>query len=360
VVTGSSVRECCREKAAAEIWAIDKFRKAGGKTLGYLCSAFPEAVAAGLGMRPVRVLSFPPQQSIPVRPDICPLTGSLLSALCTRTGLPSMIDVWAGLFTCDQTRRLFQELPGYTGATVFHVQVPATRTGAAEQFYSAGIARLVDDVVTTGFAGAYDPEKALEWETGRRKAAAAVRELDMSGVLSPLELHCILNMRHVAEPASVISLASMMKTRGPRHEAIARVGIIGCPEAVEDDLVPAALEALGAGLVYMSCMAPWSPGPEEPLSGDPAELAAQAFRRLSCARCRPDDRMTERILADLAESGVKGVILKTQKFCDLWFTQKERLRAMLPVPVLVLDTTGGPGEEERVRTRIEAFLEALA
>src|SRR5512136_1153517 len=129
---GNSIRDCCREKAEGEIRGIEEFRKAGGKTLGYLCSAFPESVAAGLGMRPVRVLSFPPQQAIPVRPDICPLTGSLLSALISRTGLPSLIDVWAGLFTCDQTRRLFQELPGYTGARVFHVQVPATRTLAAE------------------------------------------------------------------------------------------------------------------------------------------------------------------------------------------------------------------------------------
>lgn len=355
---GSPVRKCCHETAESEIRRIEEFRKAGGRTLGYLCSAFPDAVAAGLGMRPVRVLSFPPQGAIPVRPDVCPLTGSLLSALCTRTGLPSLIDVWAGLFTCDQTRRLFQELSGYTGARVFHVQVPATRTKASEEFYAGQIERLVADIVSSGLAEGYDPAKAEAWEVDRRQAASIVRRLNLSCALSPLELHCILDLSFIASPASIMALTAALESRKPSSEPRLKVAMIGCPEAVEDDLIPAVLEDLGAGLVYSSCMAPW--GIEDgPVPGTPSGLAASSFRRLTCARCRPDDCMIERIRSDLQASGVQGVVLKTQKFCDLWFTQKERLRATLPVPVLVLDTTGGPGEEERVRTRIEAFLEAL-
>ncbi len=356
---GSPVRKCCQDTAAAEMARIVEFRKSGGKILGYLCSAFPESVAAGLGMRPVRVLSFPPQGAIPVRPDICPLTGSLLSALCSGTGLPSMVDVWAGLFTCDQTRRLFQELPGRTGARVFALQVPATRTQASEEFFASQMARLVADIVASGLSAGYDPGRALAWETGRRRAASLLSRLNISCSLSPLELHCILDLSLVATPDSVAALATSMIEREPRHEPEIKVAMIGCPEAVEDDLVPAALENLGAGLVYSNCMVPVRLD-GGPVPSGPAELAAASFGRMACARCRPDDCMTERILADIEASGVRGVILKTQKFCDLWFTQKERLRTLLPVPVLVLDTTGGSGEEERVRTRIEAFLEALA
>jgi len=352
------MRECCRDKSAAEKRKLEDYRKGGGRTLGYLCSAFPDSVAAGLGMRPVRVLSLPPQAAIPVRPDVCPLTGALLSALLSRSGLPAQIDVWAGLFTCDQTRRMFQELAGYTGVRLFQVHVPATRTEASEKYFSSQMERLAADMVASGLSEGYDAARALEWEKARRKAAAVLRDLNLSSVLSPLELHCMLNTAHIAEPSSLLGLARTMQGRAVYLPRV-KVGIIGCPEAMEDDLVPASLEALGAGAVYMNCMAPWSPS-EQPLSGLVAELAAQSFRNLSCARCRPDDGMVERILADIGASRVDGAILKTQKFCDLWFTQKERLRSILPVPVLVLDTTGGAGEEERVRTRVEAFVESLS
>ena len=54
-----------------------------------------------------------------------------------------------------------------------------------------------------------------------------------------------------------------------------------------------------------------------------------------------------------------GVILKTLKFCDLWHTEKERMREFLGVPFLVLDTDYSGSSDESLKNRIDAFIETL-
>jgi benzoyl-CoA reductase/2-hydroxyglutaryl-CoA dehydratase subunit BcrC/BadD/HgdB len=130
--------------------------------------------------------------------------------------------------------------------------------------------------------------------------------------------------------------------------------------APEDDLVPRVLEELGASMVPLHCSGRMIPLPEEPASGAPGELAREYFGALRCARCRPDGETIAFLAGSVERYGCSGLILKALKFCDLWFSQRERLKEILGVPVLVLDTGYSPGEEERLSTRMEAFLEELS
>ena len=100
--------------------------------LGFLCRAFPPAVAVGLGMRPVRAVAVGSEKAgeALVRPDLCPFVKSVLGGVATGAGVFGTVDAWAGMYTCDMTRRLFQELERMTGKPVFPLQLPATRSPA--------------------------------------------------------------------------------------------------------------------------------------------------------------------------------------------------------------------------------------
>ena len=90
-----------------------------------------------------------------------------------------------------------------------------------------------------------------------------------------------------------------------------------------------------------------------------AELSRITFRMPGNIRMRPNNEVYDRLLEVIKRTGAKGVIVKTLSFCDLWYTEKERLKQSLPVPVLVLDTGYAEGTDAQVQTRIETFLETL-
>ncbi len=364
-----SGRECLdllRERLLSETEALREFRSGGGMALGSLCSAFPPAIGAGLGMWPVRALSGATQEMESlgerfVRPDVCPLAKSALGAISSRSGLHGMIDAWVGMYTCDQTRRLFQELSRLTGAAVHHLQLPATRTPEARGFFAAQVVRLVSDLSAKVTGRPYDPDRAAVWETGRQAAAALLHSLASSGSVPPVALHLMYRLLDIARPESLSGIiseaASMVADWHPRFP----VAVTGGPLPLEDDHVPLLLEQLDIAMIPLGCSGAQNALPDgRPCSGDPACLAGVWFDALRCTRCRPNEAAFEYLESEIARTGSRGLVVKTLKFCDLWFAEKERLRARMPVPVLVLDTSFASGEAERIRTRVEAFLESIS
>lgn len=111
--------------------------------LGFLCRTFPPAVAVGLGMRPVRAVTSSSAgmrtAGIQARPDLCPFVRSVLDGVCSAEGLFGTVDAWVGMYTCDMTRRLFQELQRISVVPVFQLQLPATRTAETSEWFAGSI-----------------------------------------------------------------------------------------------------------------------------------------------------------------------------------------------------------------------------
>lgn len=364
--TGVELLDLLRELLRSETEALARFRSAGGKALGSLCSAFPPAIGAGLGMWPVRALGGASQEMESlgerfVRPDVCPLAKSTLGAVSSRTGLHGMIDAWVGMYTCDQTRRLFQELSRLTGAEVHHLQLPATRTREAREFFVSQVGRLVSDLSATVAGRPYDLSRAAEWEKGRRAAAARLSSLASSCSIPPTALHLMYRLLDFARPEELLDSLSRAASPVAGWHPRFPVAVIGSPLLLEDDYIPRFLEERGIAVVPLGCSGGQSAVPDgTPCSGDPGCLAGVWFDSIRCTRCRPNEEVFEHLESEIARTGCRGLVVKTLKFCDLWFAEKERLRARMPVPVLVLDTSFAAGEMERLRTRVEAFMESIS
>ncbi len=364
----SALQEKCLRRIEHEMKSIRKFRSSGGKTMGYLCKGFPPSIAAGLGFRPVRVLQ---EASVEMedlggklaRQDICPLIKVFLGGIDSGRGLFGLIDVWMGLATCDQTRRCFYALADMEDVTVHHVQLPATRSQSAAKYFSDQLQQFCLDCRDLyGFE--YSAERALNYSKNLCKAGEILSEATLSRQVSPLDLHWLFHLFLIADPDGLADILLALVTMAEPYSPDYMIALAGGPLALEDTWVLQAVQNKNAGVIPLHCaglqLVPFGGINEFPVSGAVEELADRAFKNIRCARSRPNTEMFQYISDSISETSSDGLILKTLKFCDLWFTERERFRSSMNVPVLVLDTSYGEGEAERQRNRVDAFLETIA
>jgi len=137
--------------------------------------------------------------------------------------------------------------------------------------------------------------------------------------------------------------------------------LTGSPVALGDNIVAETVETMGGALIPLNCtgfqMFPDQPGKLEDFSV--AALCRIYFESMKCVRCRPNHETFRYAAEELISTGAHGLIVKTLKFCDLWFTEKVRMKQAFQVPVLLLDTAFSVGEVERTAARVESFVQSL-
>lgn len=321
--------------------------------LGYLCRGFPPAVAVGLGLRPLRAVAAGSEKAgeALVRPGLCPFVKSVLGGVAASCGVFASVDAWAGMYTCDMTRRLFQELERLTGKPVFPLQLPATRTPETARWFADSVREVCTGLIEAGISPGYDPQAALDWELRRIAAAGLLREMALSFRLPPAQLHRMF-LDYFVENRMPQDLRC--GSRSPR----VRVAVTGSVVTREDDAVPEILGKLGAGYLPVGCTGLGGLPVTVPCDGSIESLALASFDDVRCIRNRPNAGVFAWIQEQAAAAGCHGLVLRTLSFCDLWHTEKERFRA-LPMPVLVLSSDLSPAERGSVSVRLQAFVETL-
>jgi benzoyl-CoA reductase/2-hydroxyglutaryl-CoA dehydratase subunit BcrC/BadD/HgdB len=368
MIPASPVQQACLIRLEAEREALREFRASGGKVMGYLCQAFPPAVAAGLGFWPVRVLEDASTEledagGAVIRPDVCPLIKVLLGSAGTGS-LACSVDTWAGLATCDQTRRCFSILPEVLETVVHGMQLPSTRTAEAEERYSASMEDFCRQVVAAGHSKGYDEGRAKSFALAMHQAGETLADAVTSGSLSPLDIHWMLHLFHTTRPHGLADFFREIIAVSGGYPHSRTVAVAGSSIPFNDTILLQSLQDAGVSVLPLYCSGlqalPYRGLNRPTESYDPGSLAAEAFRSVRCARSRPNDGMFDYVESSVRESRAAGLIVRTMKFCDLWFTERVRFREKSSVPVLVMDVSFSTGEAERQVNRIEAFLETLA
>lgn len=303
-------------------------------------------------MRPLRAVTLGPYASCEVvRPDLCPFVRSVLGGILAGTEPFTGVDAWAGMYTCDMTRRLFQELPRLTGKPVFPLQLPAVRSEVSAEWFASSVRDLCQALITSGFSEGYDAGEAMEWERGRVAGAFLLREAALDFRLPPTELQ---ERFWAFFTENRFSREAVSGGYAPRVQ----VAVTGSTLARGDDTVPATLEELGAGYLPLGCTGLGGLPNTLPEDGGFRSLARRAVRETRCIRNRPNAGTFSWILEQAEGAGCHGLVVKTLSFCDLWYTEKERFKT-LPIPVLVLQSDLSPGDRGRSAVRLQAFVETL-
>lgn len=359
----------CRNRFVEELDAVRTAGGSGLKVCGYLCQAFPSAVAAGLGIRPVRLhcgvsATSESDGERHVRADVCPLVKSMLGNISSGSGLHRAVDIWIGLLTCDQMRRALMGLSENFGLEVHPIQLPATRTDESAAYYAEQIHRFVSDVnALHGLK--FNHDEALNWHKESGAAASVLIKASRDMSISPLLLHAMFHLYFICRPDGLAGFFDETISSAPPFPARGKVVITGSPIAYEDTVLFEVLDRRGISALPLNCTGLNSVEPRNDAISDIADgrlveqMALEAFWRAPCARSRPNAAVYERLKENIKTSGAAGVIVKCLKFCDLWYTERERMREELDVPVLVLDTVYAEGERERLISRVEAFIETL-
>ncbi len=361
----SVIKEACNKRFSEEIRSLREHRASGSKVIGYTCNAFPCSVAAGLGFWPVRVLcsasadaeSYGEQLA---RSDVCPLVKSLLGNISQNRGLHADIDIWVGLYTCDQMRRGMDIVSERLKKEVHPVQVPSTRTDDAAKYYASQIKRFVKDAEAQ-HGVSFDSELAMKWQSKRELSAAVLADAVKSCEISPLELHAMFHLFFVARPEGLAEFFKGIISDSLKFKSKKRIVLTGSPLTLEDTVVLEALEEKGVSVIPLNCTGlncidGGLSVQSEDLIGS---FSISAFSMHSCMRARPNTSVYNRIAETLKSTGADGLLVKCLKFCDHWYTERERLRKTFNLPVLVFDSDYSDGGHERLLSRIDAFLEIL-
>ena len=319
----------------------------------YVCRSFPTSVLAGLGLRPVRIpLSVYDRSCTPVREDICPVVDLFSGAI-----LESAVSVVAGMHTCDMTRRFFQEASRFTDVPVYQLQLPATGGKAAEDFFASEVERFCKDIILNDLSEGYSLEKTKEWYNKAREGSELLEGLILS--LPPVALQYFYHFFRIMVPESAISLIRELVDSYPPYSGRFRLLLTGSPVIPGDDVAAEIVEEAGGYLIPVNCTGTQMFSVEEPDDWSPASIARVRFKSQKCIRCRPNSDTYDH-LTDMTEKySACGVVVKTLSFCDLWYTEKARMKNSLRVPALIVDSGLKKGEAERTAMRIETFIQSL-
>ena len=352
-----------------EFKALDEFKRQGGKVAAVFCRQFPSSLLSGFGIWPLRVLSGATGHAESageklVRPDVCPYCKSIIGNFLEKSSIHEHVDIVVGLITCDQMRRTLERLSADLKLPVFPVQLPATDSKESEEYYIQGVINAIQNI--SSYLNKEIDINAVrkDWEY-RVEAAEILAELMWKCRVLPLITHRLNQLYAWARPSEFLKLIKELAPKLPEFKPNLTVITTGSVLCNEDDTLIKILSERNVCSIPLNCTGlNMVEGLEsvEDISDEelmPA-LSRIIYRMPSCIRVRSNKKVYDRIGEALEKTEAKGIILKALSFCDLWYTEKERMKRSFDVPVLVYDSTYGEGDIGRASTRIETFLEALS
>ena len=273
--------------------------------IGYICKYTPVELLKALGMEPVLIeanaTAFTESDAL-MHPNVCSYAKSVLEDFARKD-----YDGIVLTSCCDSIRRLADVMRReYPGKEIYLIDLPRRNSEAAVLLYEKEMERLIRES-----GREYSEKKLLEFMACQPKPRRANGELTvgiMGGRYSP-------SVRRLLEDNSV-NIAFDMTCLDIKREF-----------SLKKDR-------------------------EEPLL---RHYARELLHFLPCMRMA-DIKAREELLES---SPIDGLLYHTVKFCDIYSYEYAFIKDMSPVPVLKVETDLTPQCEGQMRTRIEAFLEAL-
>ncbi|RJX28378.1 MAG: 2-hydroxyacyl-CoA dehydratase [Desulfarculus sp.] len=357
--------------------AVQEWKAAGGKVLGYWCSYIPIELIYAAGALPYRVRGAGATGTDQADHDMSPVCNcSFPRAVLdlAHRGVYDFLDGIIGMNECDHGRRAFELWVERLHPPYHHfVYVPRTRKQASIRQYAVELEKLKASL-EQHLGTEITPQALQESVSLCNENRALLKQLqevfqEDHPPLTGTQRHHIVNASVSIPPETLNKLLRELLAevkQMPRLDG-QRVRVMIAGWVGDDTLVHRAIEDSGGLVVVDNCCfgarSYWDPINFDPL--DPlGSLALSYLSRLGCPRMFATfgDRfaMLEQAARDYR---VDGIVHTRLQFCDLHGLENvflTRRKQQLEVPVsatLVLDYIGQ--DEGRVRTRMEAFIEQL-
>lgn len=278
------------------------------------------------------------------------------SALGSEEGAGAL---WIGGATCDQMRRTLELAGRARSKGSLIIGVPKTRTAEAEALYAEELRWLASELgLRTG----------RKLESGLLRRAVEARDDIRNRMrlartrLSGADFTALV---HREETFSVEKMLDFLN--GDNHFAPRKPGIpvlvggspitpaeLGWLRLLEDTGLSVVADATCTGDRAIDFTIGTTDG-DDPLDA----LARAYFRRPPCVFVRPNDEFYDYASRLAGERGVRAVVWRSVRGCDIHALEAPRAARLLGRPLLALDMSYGDADSPRIRTRVEAFAESL-
>ncbi len=365
----NEIIEKIEEFKSNEIEELKKYKEDGGKIAALFNRLFPSSLLYGLGVRPIRIISGANLDAENaserlIRPDACPFCKSIIGNFLQKSSFHRDVDIVVGLIACDQMRHTLERLSADIKLPVFPVQMPGTISSEAKKYYAAGVAEVIGNIALY-LDTKPDFDIIRQIESTRVEAAAILSGLFRKGETDPVILHKLGTLFGWTQPDKFLIFLKEIVEELPLFEPRKKILIVGSVMCEEDDIVIKLLSRhnifpvilTSSGLNAFEGLENIDMVPDSEII---EKLADLTFSMLARIRSRRNTQVYDRIEDLLTSSSASGILLKTLLFCDLWYTEKVRIKQTFDVPVLVLNSGFGEGMEGTAATRIEAFVETLS
>lgn len=361
-----------QEKYARRHEIASQWKKEGKKVFGYFCGYVPEELIDAAGIIPVRILGFLDKISLAdahLQTFICAFSRS-----CLDQGLKGAYNYLDGIVvskTCDIMRKMLGiwskniEIP----FTAF-IGAPAKRTEAARECLIEEFRDLRSEL--EGFTGKEIDDdsikRSIETYNQSRKLLNELYESRKEGnpPLLGSDFYQIVKASFVTPKKEYNEMLSTLKGKlaSSKSSEDGRVRLLISGSTFEDVNILKMIEDLGGNIVADDlCVGSRSfRDLVEPVS-DPIKALADRYQmRITCPCKHPSDERLHKLIEEVREYRVQGVISVVQKYCDTHLFEYPYMRDVLrenDIPFLYLETEDRLGEEGQFKTRVQAFIEML-
>ncbi len=351
-----------------ELQVLEEYKNSGGEIAGLFNRLFPISLLYGLGIRPIRIVSGASLNAEYageklVRPDACPFCKSILGNLLNKSSFCKYLSLIVGVIGCDQMRRTLERGAVDIGLKMFPIQFPSTISKETKEYYISGVNDTVYNIASH-YKRELDYNMIRKSEQARVEAALILKELFNICDTNPMILHKLSTLFAWTRPIEYLVFLKQIREELPLFKPEKKVIITGSILCEEDDVIiklftehrifPIMLTS--NGLNAFEGLESINDIPDNKIVSKLAEIT---FNMPASIRSRPNTKVYERLNRYILSSESSGVILKALQFCDLWYTEKVRMKQTLNKPVLVLNTGYQEGIQGSTATRIEAFIETL-
>ncbi|MCX5998925.1 MAG: double-cubane-cluster-containing anaerobic reductase [Chloroflexi bacterium] len=355
----------------------------GDKVVATYCVFVPDEIVLAAGAIPVGLcagaeFSVPiAEQVLPV--NTCPLIkssfGFKLGRICPYVQTSHLI---VGETTCDGKKKMFEILSEHH--PVYVMEVPNKKSPASRSLWLAEviafqerIRKLTGNKITPeGLAQATkavnDRRRALQ----RMHRARQARPVPISGKDALLVSQVSFYDDVARCTQQVNALSEELEKRIAAREGVfpantPRLLVSGSPMAIPNWKVHHLLETAGAAVVCEeSCIGTRAFSDLVPETGGTVDQQIRAiadrYMQIHCACFTPNDERLEDVVRLAREYKVHGVVHYNLQFCHTYAYEAVKMKKALEkegIPLLVIETDYGNGDEGQLRTRIDAFLEMI-
>ena len=342
------------------------------KKIGWFCSFVPEELIMAAGLEPVRLQGLADrvkEADTYVSSNLCPYLKNLLD-----TGLSSKMADTAGIVfvnSCDGMRRLYDLWTQYVEPKQFTywLEVPKNQNEAAVAYFTDQFSAWSDRL---------EKDFRVEISEERLKEAMALMNEHRQLIAEIFEKQKEYPPRYAG--SDLLRLLTAEATE-PKRVMTARLKeAAGCSQdAPEQKTQPRLLvmgnvihrpalfemveKAKGSIVIFDTCNGLKHYTDLVDDVGSPLNsLARRYLLKPSCARMPGFESRLRRLKKLIKDYGIQGVIYSSLKFCDYSLFETPQMEMFLKeqnLPILVLENDYVWSDAERLRIRVEAFLEMI-